>query len=55
MEPYAIKECSDKLALINFAVYNIQQLKSNGIGEDEIKMMLSEKFNFSDELIGQII
>ncbi len=55
MEPYAIKECSDKLALINFAVYNIQQLKNNGTSENEIKLMLSEKFNFSDELIGQII
>lgn len=55
MQPYAVKECSDKLALMNFAVYNIQQFRNEGINDEQIKQMLSEQFEFSDALIDQIM
>jgi len=50
-----IAKCSDKLALINFAIYNIEQLRKNGMSIDTIKCTLSEQFGFSDSLIDQLL
>ena len=55
MQPYAIKEASEKLALIKFAVYNIRQMKNNGMDDENIRQVLSEQFEFSDSLIEQLL
>lgn len=55
MQPFAVQECSDKLALLNFAVYNIRQMKNSGMDEESIRQILTEQFGFSELLMDQII
>ena len=53
--PSAVTECSDKLALIKFAVYNIRQMRKSGLDDETIAQILSEQFEFSDSLIEQLL
>ena len=50
-----VEKCSDKLALIDFAIYNIEQMRKNGMDNKKIRKYLSEEFKFSDSLIEQLI
>ncbi len=50
-----VSKSSDKLALINFAIYNIKQMRKNGMDNETIKQTLKERFEFSDSLIEQLI
>ena len=50
-----VSKSSDKLALINFALYNIEQMRKNGMDNETIKQTLIEQFGFTDSLIEQLI
>lgn len=50
-----VTKCSDKLALINFAIYNIELMRKKGLDNETIENMLSDKFEFSDSLIEQLV
>lgn len=45
---------SDKQALINMAVYSINELRQKGKSDDEIETVL-RNYNFSDMFIEQIM
>ena len=50
-----VTKCNDKLALINFAIYNIEQMRKNGMDNETIKQTLLEQFGFSESLIEQLL
>jgi hypothetical protein len=52
---YEVKSNSDKLALIKFAEYGVSVLRDKDINDDTIVKFLKSNFDFSDELIDQII
>ena len=43
IQPIAVTECSDKLALIKFAVYNIRQMRNSGMDDEKIVQILMEQ------------
>lgn len=55
VQPQAVKECSDKLALIKFTVYNIRQMRKSGMSDEKIRQILSQQFEFSDGLLDQLM
>jgi uncharacterized protein YfkK (UPF0435 family) len=54
MDNVKLENNNDKLALINFSKYCIEDLKKTN-SDDEIYDMLKNNFNFSDGFIDQII
>ena len=46
---------SDKLDLINFAIYNIEKMRESGMDNNKIAKTLSEQFDFSNSLIEQLL
>ena len=55
IQPIAVTECSDKLALIKCAVYNIRQMRNSGMDDEKIVQILMEQFEFSESLIEQLM
>lgn len=46
---------SDKSALINFAIHNVNMMRKNETSDTEIENLLKNNFNFSDEMIEQLM
>lgn len=46
---------SDKSALINFAIHNVNMMRKNGTSDKEIESLLKNHFVFSDEMIEQLM